>query len=728
MSRLIKSFLSFLCRHRRRVLALLVFVAAFMGITLTIGKIYQHWDKDPERGAIAMPEGGLGESFDTPVYLDQNWDESDSLWFYNTTQGSALLPYDFFIQLEQKDNTTLFRDNVNIDKYRYLPQKKTFFNPDALPVGFVKETYKGNSDTSKDYLGYTCAACHTGQVNYKGKAMRIDGGPAMANMVLFLEELEEAMFETLNNQDKFNRFSTAVIDLGNDYRKPEEVKEDLEKWSNTLRLYNIVNKSHIDYGYARLDAFGRIYNRVLEYVVGADQAKEMLTALTKADKKTPLISPKEADKVLEGCDPTIIGSDCFAKVIKRLQMPKSEGYPELGIKGLLRVRDGLFNEPDAPVSYPFLWDIAHSDYVQWNGLANNAPPGPLGRNAGEVIGVFGILDWTAKESGWSLPAYISGQKNKKIKVDFTSSIDLTNLQRLESHLRTLESPEWPDHLFPNDPSMQIDKALAWKGKLLYNEYCLSCHEVIDRTAWDRLVIAKMSSLESIQTDPAMADNSVTFKGYSSNFQHTYQSTDAGTVILEQKAPVVQILTSVTKGVVSTPDPDKNVIRRTLDWLYVMAMSFFDNDIKSSVKAGDYNPDTTANPYNSLLSYKARSLNGIWATGPFLHNGSVPTLYDLLLPKKMPGDPDLCENASGETEPCQYRPNEFVVGSRELDPKKVGFVSEGKQGTTFTTRRVGDFNTGHDYGARDIKSDDGEVILKALTKEERWALVEYMKML
>ena len=36
------------------------------------------------------------------------------------------------------------------------------------------------------------------------------------------------------------------------------------------------------------------------------------------------------------------------------------------------------------------WDITHSDYVQWNGLANNAGAGPLGRNAGEVIGVFGL--------------------------------------------------------------------------------------------------------------------------------------------------------------------------------------------------------------------------------------------------------------------------------------------------------------------------------------------------
>ena len=35
--------------------------------------------------------------------------------------------------------------------------------------------------------------------------------------------------------------------------------------------------------------------------------------------------------------------------------------------------------------------------------------------------------------------------------------------------------------------------------------------------------------------------------------------------------------------------------------------------------------------DDLLAYKARPLTGIWATAPYLHDGSVPTLYDLLLP-------------------------------------------------------------------------------------------------
>src|SRR5690606_10195576 len=320
-----------------------------------------------------------------------------------------------------------------------------------------------------------------------------------------------------------------------------------------------------------------------------------------------LLTQAQVDLVLEDIDDTIIGDNQFLLINRRL-MSSEPGYPNLGTRDMLRIRNAMFNEPNAPVSYPFLWDITHSDYVQWNGLANNADVGPLGRNAGEAIGVFGILDWKDTKPGFSISAFVTGQENKHRQVKFTSSIDLINLQRLEAHLKGLTSPQWPEEILG-----KIDKDKAERGKRLYAQYCQSCHEVIDRTAWDRLIIGKMSSVDKIGTDPAMADNSVNYKGRSGNFKSTYQKTATGTLVLEDPAPVVQILTSVTSGVVSSADPDKWFIRRWADWLYTLGLSFFENHIKPSVKAGNYNPDTTADPYASLRAYKARSLNGIWAT-------------------------------------------------------------------------------------------------------------------
>jgi hypothetical protein len=679
----------------------LFWIILAMLITLAAGKIYQKSDRDPDRGAIGIEAGEFNEGFITPIYLDQGWSESDSLWFYNTTQGSALLPYDFFLVLEQADSEKSFRDPLNIDKYRYLPQKKTRFNKHALPVGFVLDEYDG-----RNYLGYTCAACHTGQVNYKGQAIRIDGGPAMADMVKFLDAMGMSMQATLDSPEKLARFKKSVLELDNDYDEESEVQKDLEIWTKTIQHYNQINSSEVNYGYARLDAFGRIYNRVLQHVLSRDQLKVALFNIVD-DNNVPLLNSTQIDLVVKGLNETVIGDLGFAQVVERLQSTEP-GYPALNDDQMLLVKDAIFNPPNAPVSYPFLWDIPQSDYVQWNGLANNAALGPLGRNTGEVIGVFAKLDFKARNPGFSLSAWLTGQDNKSKRVEFISSVNGTNLERLESHLRSLKSPLWPENLLG-----KIDQEKASRGQRLYAEYCQSCHQVINRSDYKRLVTANMSGLSVVQTDPAMARNSVEYTGYAGNFSNTYLSEDVGTLVIQDLAPVAQILTAVTKGVLITPDPDKNWFRRRLDQLYMLGASIADNPIKVNVKHGNYSPDTTANPYQSLLAYKGRSLNGIWATAPYLHNGSVSSLYELLLPKKRENDP-----IEGK-----YRSDTFVVGSREFDPIEVGFLDAGYAGSVFDTNLQGNNNTGHEYGTAHSGTNQ-----RPLTDAERWDLVEYMKTL
>lgn len=717
------SFVGWARRNTKTFGYLVVLVVLLMVIALGVGKTYQKWDKDPDRGAVPISDGAFGEDFQTPVYLDQGWSESDSLWFYTTTQGSNLLPYDFFLVLKESGSSSaLLRSDKNIDKYRYLAQKSTFFNPDALPLGFAKDEYDG-----KDYVGYTCAACHTGQVNYKGKAIRIDGGPAMADMTGFLSALESALKETLADDQKRSTFVSDVLEIGNNYKSEQAVLDDLKHWTRLREQYNVINHTNVDYGFARLDAFGRIYNRVLQYVINKEQLKKKLLTVRTPSGDNYLLNADQVDAVLAGVNETIIGRDDFLSIVDRLTSTDSvKGYPGLSVRDVLRIRDVVFNEPDAPVSYPFLWDTTHSDYVQWNGLASNAAAGPLGRNVGEVTGVFATLDWSAHKPWWAaldIPAQVSGQKNKSEVIKFKSSADLTNLQRLESHLKSLTSPAWPEDILG-----KIDTELAIQGKVLYAEYCQSCHEVIDPTNWDRVIIAQMSSLDSVKTDPAMAENSVISSGSSGNFKHTYQDQSVGKIIIPEEAPAAVLLTQATRGMVSTPDADKGWLRRVLDWLYIMAMSFFDNDIKNSVKNGDYEPDTTASPFQSLLSYKARPLNGIWATAPYLHNGSVPTMYDLFLPACSDEDADqLLEQGDQVQIEQECRPNEFMVGSREFDPIKMGFLSSGYDGFRFIADRRGNLNSGHEYAAGKTPRADGKV-LPPLNKAERMALIEFIKTL
>ena len=135
-------------------------------------------------------------------------------------------------------------------------------------------------------------------------------------------------------------------------------------------------------------------------------------------------------------------------------------------------------------------------------------------------------------------------------------------------------------------------------------------------------------------------------------------------------------------------------------------------------------------------YKARPLAGIWATPPFLHNGSVPNLYQLLLP-------------------ADKRDAKFLMGTKDFDAKNVGYVLKPltDRGFIFDTAIAGNSNRGHEFrgsggptalpptGAAcvadaeaqsmviDAKpmppSKDG-VLGPELTDDQRWAIIEYLK--
>ncbi|HET8891355.1 MAG TPA: di-heme-cytochrome C peroxidase [Candidatus Angelobacter sp.] len=667
-----------------------------------------------QRGAAIMDQPSkFDNQYKSVRYLDQKWSPADSLWFYNTTQGSDLIPYDFFMAVQDPQTGKVFHTNATLYDYGYLPQVKTYSNPDALPVGFVKDTYKG-----KSYVGFTCAACHTGQVNYKGTAIRIDGGPAGSDMDTFLQDMGAALSATQKDDTARQQFVQRVLARKGDYSSADKVRKDLEIYSERLEMYNVVNRSPTRYGYYRLDAFGRIFNRVLEHVI----TQEQLNSVMKDMVRDGILTQPELDAILsekaDGDDNVLTGKRRDHLVLRLSKV--LEKRP----KALLTLRNRIFNKPNAPVSYPFLWDIPQHDYVQWNGIVQNAGLGPIGRNAGEVIGVFATLDW-AQEKGFSLSAIINGQGLKWNHINFDSSVNVHNLQRLEHHLENLESPQWPEDIF----GKKIDEKSSGRGEKLFSEFCAGCHTNINRADPKRRVVASMTKLQELGTDNTMALNAVSYNGLSGILRNSYTTSGGGPVLINERAPVAALLTKATLSVVATPSANKNFIRRGLDWADDLITSFLSNDIKPSIKQGDYDPDTTAKPYESLKAYKGRSLNGIWATAPYLHNGSVPTLYDLLLPS----NPEDAKNPSAGVE-CrpvpagvEYRPCKFMVGSREFDPDKVGLRSTGYDGFVFNTKLPGNSNGGHEYGTKGITLPNGEK-RGPLTKDERMDLLEYLKTL
>jgi hypothetical protein len=110
-------------------------------------------------------------------------------------------------------------------------------------------------------------------------------------------------------------------------------------------------------------------------------------------------------------------------------------------------------------------------------------------------------------------------------------------------------------------------------------------------------------------------------------------------------------------------------------------------------------------------YVAPILSGLWATAPYLHNGSVPTLWQLLTPAE--------------------RPARFLVGGHALDFAQVGIAGVRWTDDTwryrpgyvpwsipelYDTRAAGLSNRGHELPSRGLSDAD------------KWALIEYLKTL
>jgi hypothetical protein len=363
--------------------------------------------------------------------------------------------------------------------------------------------------------------------------------------------------------------------------------------------------------------------------------------------------------------------------------------------GLEQGAENNFKPADAPVSYPFLWNASRQDRTQWNGgVPNGLFFQALARNTGEVYGVF--ADFTPRRPVPPVPV-----------VDFTdNSADFAGLQTLEEQIKKLAPPPWPTDIWP------IDQKLADRGKALYEANCSrGCHE--EKATADNTWVTPVLP---VGTDPRMAINAgrKSFTGILSRtplpppklgvFGDSANTSDIlaisviGSLLGELKNAIVQHRTKES-GV-------WRAIRQ--DWASLLPGKAPDDDVLLSpvdlaivnerilLRLSSLFQPTPANP-----SYEARVLRGIWATAPYLHNGSVPSLWELMLPP-------------------ERRSTSFKVGSRKFDPKNVGYATGEtpfKSGTFVVDPQNanGNGNGGHDY-TRDLSDDD------------RWAIVEYLKTL
>lgn len=241
-----------------------------------------------------------------------------------------------------------------------------------------------------------------------------------------------------------------------------------------------------------------------------------------------------------------------------------------------------------------------------------------------------------------------------------SSVDFEGIDAIQDALNRLRTPRWPEADFGS-----LNPRLVDQGKSLFAEHCATCHvserqpaNLVGRRFRERRAFA-------VGTDPVAVEQ----------FNADAERRVAG-------------LTRLSEGI--------------LRLRHAQLLKRFNNDttLVANTELADSkglpNQFALATDYNgaSGAAYWAPSLEGIFASSPYLHNGSVRTLRDLLLPP-------------------EERPRQFRTGTNLYNPRQLGLQDAGP--FLYDTNETGKSAQGHSYGT-------------TLPLEQKDALLEYLKSL
>lgn len=330
---------------------------------------------------------------------------------------------------------------------------------------------------------------------------------------------------------------------------------------------------------------------------------------------------------------------------------------------------------NAPVDYPQLWDIWTFDWVQWTGSAQQ----PMARNVGESLGVGATLKFF-DEHGQPL----TGDDR------YASSVRVKDLYSIETALQHLKAPAWPEDILG-----KVDLQKAAAGRALFTDNCAGCHvPPTDKSSGRPVRQMVLVPTETIGTDPTAANNIATYRYDVSSLKWTPEDLKGLNVTLQpDPGPLDLTKVSVAQGLAYVT-------------AFVERHAYKAAGISEADQAR-YNGFGLPIGVLEVLAYKARPLAGVWATPPFLHNGSVPSVYQLLSPQ-------------------DERQRTFYRGSLEYDPANLGYHTARFDGAfLYDTAITGNHNSGHEF--RDGPRGRG-VIGRYLAPEERRALIEYLKVL
>ncbi|GJG89515.1 hypothetical protein tb265_46960 [Gemmatimonadetes bacterium T265] len=518
----------------------------------------------------------------TIARLQQGWTADQEDAYYHTPQGTVIMPAAWLAALRDTTGRPFMAPQRMARLGFIADDRASARNPYRWPIGFAVDD--GRAARGVPTVGLTCAACHTGQLRYRGQEMRVNGGQGNIDLDRFKDEVTAALAYTGAAPERRHAFEARAVQLG---YPADRMAADFE---------------------ARYRA-----------VVASAPARARIA------RTGTVAGPGRNDAVA---------------VITQVLFNYAIGVPT------------NTNEATAPVSYPHLWDIHRFDWVQYSAFARQ----PMSRNIGEALGVGALTNFVDPATGALRP---EPQR-------WRTSIPIMNLFAIEQQITTLKPPVWPAQILG-----AIDGRRAAVGRMLFAETCAGCHGVRELAGspsgeWSMKVVP----LRVVGTDAHDAENFA---------NTTYDGTKLG---LSKAAHAAEGTKLVTDG--------------------IRLQAYRDLNIPAAARAR-FDGYGRANQLVAPCGYKARPLVGVWATAPFLHNGSVATVFDLL---------------------SESRPARVAVGHAEYDPVKLGLgTATGPDVVTLDSAAAGNSTGGHWF--TDDANRPGR-IGRRLSDAEKYAILEYLK--
>ncbi|QJW97343.1 c-type cytochrome [Frigoriglobus tundricola] len=525
--------------------------------------------------------------------------------WYHLSQGSELYPYRFLQVLMLVDEQKPFIDNL--DRYGFIPDAASAANPEGVPIGVTVAPTKDLAFAGIRMVGINCAACHTTVLEKDGKVvLRVDGGQNLFDVRGFLGGLAANTQKTFTDPRELLRFVSRLIENQNASPQATAFTTRLVGPGGDKLLKNVTT----------MDEFkqrGPVEEQVLRDVTKLIEA-ELKTPAPDLRKTTRTKSPDPvlkdyADKApkffgaVKWSEPDELKARAAVLRTEALGDPKSriKKYDDLAkvppgeksplhgqseAERLSEITSGLSNVVETlrllRARYDLLQGLIGSGgpalpstdplpgRVDAFGSARNtmfpAAPVPL------TAPVNYPHLWNVTQTPWyhwdnNTNSELQRNVGEAIGVGviytaaFDSTVRIDHIIELEGLAAKIKVPVWPAAFGA------LDRTKADRGKALYAEKCTTCHQ---ETKAGQRFEDRMYPLSEIETDPTRANN----------FALPMPPGTPGKFV-DGLAPLL-----------------KNIIEK------------------------NGGPAQTTDHWRTTEKYGARPLDAVWASAPYLHNGSV----------------------------------------------------------------------------------------------------------